>query len=87
MVMLESCKARYEKHKRLYNTAGIVLLIVCVATITHGVVKRNCVPRLLDVVDRPGTESTNSFSFFFERFDEWFPPTSYGHGMVMTDGN
>lgn len=64
MVMLESCKARYEKHKRLYNTAGIVLLIVCVATITHGVVKRNCVPRLLDVVDRPGTESTNSFSFF-----------------------
>ena len=65
MVMLESCKARYEKHKRLYNTAGIVLLIVCVATITHGVVKRNCVPRLLDVVDRPGTESTNSFSFFF----------------------
>lgn len=67
MVMLESCKARYEKHKRLYNTAGIVLLIVCVATITHGVVKRNCVPRLLDVVDRPGTESTNSFSFFFKR--------------------
>ena len=64
MVMLESCKARYEKHKRLYNTAGIVLLIVCVATITHGLVKKNCVPRLLDVVDRPGTESTNSFSFF-----------------------
>ena len=22
-----------------------------------------------------------------DRFDEWFPPTSYGHGMVMTDGN
>ena len=66
MVMLESCKARYEKHKRLYNTAGIVLLIVCVATITRGLVKKNCVPRLLDVVDRPETESTNSFSFFRE---------------------
>ena len=73
MVMLESCKARYEKHKRLYNTAGIVLLIVCVATITHSVVKRNCVPRLLDVVDRPGTESTNSFSFFFRELRRVVP--------------
>ena len=80
MSLVERCKTKYQKRKVLYNLVGV-------ATITHGVVKRNCVPRLLDVVDRPGTESTNSFSFFFERFDEWFPPTSYGHGMVMTDGN
>ena len=87
MPLVEWCKTKYQKRKVLYNLAGVMALTFAVATIAHGVVKRNCVPRLLDVVDRPGTESTNSFSFFFERFDEWFPPTSYGHGMVMTDGN
>ena len=22
-----------------------------------------------------------------EKFDEWFPPTEYGHGLEITDGN
>ena len=87
MSLVERCKTKYQKRKVLYNLAGVMALTFAVATITHGVVKRNCVPRLLDDVDRPGTESTNSFSFFFERFDEWFPPTSYGHGLEITDGN
>ena len=65
MSLVERCKTKYQKRKVLYNLAGVMALTFAVATITHGVVKRNCVPRLLDVVDRPGTESTNSFSFFF----------------------
>ena len=64
MSLVERCKTKYQKRKVLYNLAGVMALTFAVATITHGVVKRNCVPRLLDVVDRPGTESTNSFSFF-----------------------
>ena len=67
MSLVERCKTKYQKRKVLYNLAGVMALTFAVATITHGVVKRNCVPRLLDVVDRPGTESTNSFSFFFSR--------------------
>ena len=66
MSLVERCKTKYQKRKVLYNLAGVMALTFAVATITHGVVKRNCVPRLLDVVDRPGTESTNSFSFFRE---------------------
>ena len=64
MSLVERCKTKYQKRKVLYNLAGVMALTFAVATITHGVVKRNCVQRLLDVVDRPVTESTNSFSFF-----------------------
>ena len=66
MSLVERCKTKYQKRKVLYNLAGVMALTFAVATITHSVVKRNCIPRLLDVVDRPGTESTNSFSFFRE---------------------
>ena len=62
MSLVERCKTKYQKRKVLYNLAGVMALTFAVATITHGVVKRNCVPRLLDVVDRPGTESTNGGS-------------------------
>ena len=52
MSLVERCKTKYQKRKVLYNLAGVMALTFAVATITHGVVKRNCVPRLLDVVDR-----------------------------------
>ena len=77
MSLVERCKTKYQKRKVLYNLTGVMALTFAVATIAHGVVKRNCVPRLLDVVDRPGTESTNSFSFFFEN-------SSVGNNNVIT---